>query len=436
MIAKARRIKDTIGLVRMLPSIEAPVPDDVFIATDNARCAKADLFIKPGDHVKIGQVIGIRHAAFFDQPIHATVSGEFVGLEKHYHRSGKQVDFIKLHNDHKDEWDPSIQERTDEEVDALTKEDVIKILEETSAVGLGGSSFPTAVKLKSNAKINTILLNGIECEPYITTDHRMMLEKPELIIRGIQLLQRILDCHDARICVKSKYKDLCGLYREMLRRYPDSGISVCPVGNFYPQGWEVAMIRSATGIQVESGHLPSEYGISNFNVSTVAQIYVACKFGRPVIERMITVTGDGIRYPSNFVVRVGTPLRALLPLCGGYVDENKPMTFILGGPMMGAAMPSDDCIITKTVTSVIVLNQQPLVEQPCIRCGSCVLSCPVHLEPKQIMDAMKSMPVDKARVKALNPLRCIECGLCTYVCTSHIRVTDFVRRAKTVAKLP
>jgi ferredoxin len=207
--------------------------------------------------------------------------------------------------------------------------------------------------------------------------------------------------------------------------------------NFYPQGWEIAMIKSATGIDVPTGHLPGEYGIANFNVTTVAGIYQAAKYNHPVNERLITVTGDGVKYPTNFKVRVGTPIKPLIErYCGGYVDPDKPKVFILGGPMMGASLPSDDCIVTKTVTSVIVLNAEEQKEEPCIRCGSCVLSCPAHLQPKLIMDAMKSMPVDKELIKSLHPLSCVECGLCTYVCTSKIRVTDYVRRAKIVAKLP
>ena len=177
-----------------------------------------------------------------------------------------------------------------------------------------------------------------------------------------------------------------------------------------------------------------EYGILDFNVSTCHGIYQAVRLNRPVVERYISVSGNGVRFPSNFKVRVGTPIKTLLDRCGGYADPEKEKVFILGGPMMGASVPSDDCIITKTVTSVIIMNAEDEEEQPCIRCGSCVLSCPAHLEPKQIMDAVKAN--DRERIKALHPLTCIECGLCTYVCTSHIRVTDFIRRAKILAKLP
>lgn len=433
MIARSGAIKDTKGLLSTLPTLHLDVPDYLFIATDNARCPKSEIYVKDGDHIYLGQVIGMRDGGFFKQPIHATCSGTVEGYEEHYHRSGKKVRFLRLHNDHKDEWDPSIKPRTEEEIQKLTRKDFAEILEKTAMVGLGGSSFPTYVKFNNDKKIDVILINAIECEPYITADIRLMNEEMERIVRGIQYLQIAFECKKALICIKKKHGTLCRVYDEYLRRYPDSGISVCRVGNFYPQGWEIAMIKSALGIDVPSGHLPSEYGIANFNVSTVWGIYEAVKHNRAVIERRVSVTGDGVRFPSNFIVRIGTPLKTLLERCGGYAHPEKDKLFILGGPMMGASLPSDDCIITKTVTSVLAFDYEEKKEAPCIRCGSCVYSCPTGLEPKQIMDAVKAF--DKERIKALSPLRCIECGLCSYVCTSHIRVTDYIRRAKMFAKI-
>lgn len=414
-----------------IPTIRYTHPEYVFIATMNARCPKYELYIKEGDYVKCYQKIGMRHGPFFDQPIHSTVSGTFVGLEKHYHRSGKEVEFIKIHNDRKNTSDESVYERTEEEIFKLSKEEVVEIVKNTANVGLGGSSFPSYIKLKTDKKIDTLLVNGIECEPYITADHRLMLEYPNRIIHGIRYLMNAYNIKKAYICIKSKYKDIQMVYHELLKGYEN--IEIKCVKNYYPQGWEIAMIKEAMGIQIPSGHLPSEYGIMNFNVSTIVGIYKALRYNMPVVKRNITVTGDGIKYPKNFRVVVGTPLSDLIPLCGGYKGEDKDKVFIMGGPMMGASVPSDDVIITKTVTSIIVLNKVEYKEEPCVRCGTCVLSCPVGLKPVEIMNAMKAK--DRQLVKSLTPLKCIECGLCTYSCTSRINVTDWVRKGKVIAKL-
>ena len=433
MIAKTTHIKDTKNLTGKLPAVRYTDPQYLYIATNNARCPKADLYIKEGDHVNSCQVIGMRHGPFFEQPIHATCSGTFVGLEKHYHRNGKLTDFIKIENDFLDTIDPSVKKRTPEEIASLTKEEMTEIIKQTANVGLGGSSFPTYIKFQTDKPINMILVNGIECEPYITADHRLMLEFPYRVMDGIKYVMQAFNCKHAKICIKSKYRDIKEVYQQVIKEYEGSGIELCCVGNYYPQGWEVAMIKEATGIQLNPGELPSNRGIINFNVSTMVGIYKAIKYNMPVIKRFITVTGDGINFPKNFRVRVGTSIKELIPLCGGYKNPEIEKVFILGGPMMGMSVPSDDLIITKTVTSIIILNKVNFVEQPCVRCGSCVLSCPVHLEPVQIMNAVKIL--DKERIKKLNPLRCIECGLCAYSCTSKIQVTDYIRKAKMIAKL-
>ena len=433
MISKTVQIKDIKKLVGSLPAIRFTKPQYLYIAMANARCPRAELFIKEGDHVNSCQVIGMRYGPFFDQPIHATCSGTFLGLEKHYHRNGKLTDFIKIENDFKDTLDSNVFVRTPEQIKALTREDMVKILKDCALVGLGGSSFPTYIKFQTEKPINMILINGIECEPYITADHRLMLEFPYRIMEAIKYTMQAFNCKHAKICIKSKYTDIKAVYTQLLKEYEGSGIELCCVGNYYPQGWEVEMIKSATGIQLKPGELPSNRGIINFNVSTMVGLYKAIKYNMPVIKRDITITGDGIMFPKNFRVRVGTSIKDLIPLCGGYKDPEKEKIFILGGPMMGASVPSDDCIITKTVTSIIVLNKTEYKEEPCVRCGSCVLSCPVHLEPVQIMNAVKTL--DKERIKMLNPLKCIECGICTYSCTSKIQVTDYIRKAKMIAKL-
>lgn len=433
MIAKTKTIGKVKYLLPHRPLEEAPAPSIVYLAVEHTRAPKGDVFVKEGDHVNFCQKVGMRHGPFFEQPIFSTVSGTVLGIEKHCLYSGKQVNFIKIQNDFKDTLDPAAVERTPEEVNALTKDELVQLAADFALVGLGGSGFPTSVKLATKEPIKHILINGIECEPYLSADQLFMMNYAEDMIHGTALLMKMYDCHDARICVKSIHPEIIEhLNAEIARLYPGSGMVVAPMKNFYPQGWEVSMIKTALGIEVKPGTLPPQYGIMNVNVATAASLYWAARFNRPTVERYVSFNGDGIAEPKDFLVRLGTPVTDLIPLVGGYTEESG-LRMVVGGPMMGIAVPNDDVIITETVTSFLIMKEHGKTEAPCIRCGSCVLSCPAHLEPVLIMEAVKSN--DRDRIKALKPLTCVECGLCTYSCTSGIRVTDFIRRAKLLAKL-
>ena len=432
MIEKTKGIKDIRKLTKSLPTIRYDSPDYVYIAITNARCATADVYVKEGDYVKNGTVIGMRHGGFFEQPIHSTVSGTVIGIVKKFHRAGRMVDFIKIENDKKDLTDDAIKERTDEEIKKLTKDDMTEIIKNCSVVGLGGSSFPTYIKFQTKDPIKYILINGIECEPYLSSDHRIMMEKTDYIMKGIECCLQAFKAEKAYICIKKKYDDLYEVLNATKERYPNLPIEISRVGNFYPQGWEIAMIKSALGIDIPSGVLPSKYGIMNFNVATVVGIYKAIKWNLPVCKRNFTLTGDGIKIAQNFRVRVGTSVQELIEKCGGYSDPDKDKVFILGGPMMGASHVRDDVVVTKTVTSVIVLNHQENTEEPCVRCASCVYSCPVGLQPVNIMNAFKAN--DKEAIIGLGVKKCIECGMCSYTCTSKIPVTEYMRKAKRLVK--
>lgn len=436
MIKKVTTIPDLREVKgEKIPTVEIKAPDFIYLPTTNTRCNKYELYIQVGDHVNRDQIIGMRHAPIFDQPIHASVSGTYIGLEKHYHRNGKLIDFIKIQNDFKDTEDPSVHDRTDEEIAKLTREEMTEIVKDRSCVGLGGSSFPSYIKFQVKNPINCIVINAIECEPYISADHRTMLDDQTKVIEGCLLVKKAFGVDKVYIGIKKKYKELADVYEQLLVRYPDSGIEICRVGNFYPQGWEHNLVEAITGIKVPVGHIPSEYGVMDFNVSSVVGIYNAIKHNKSVTERRVTITGDGVVHPSNIYLRVGTMLKDVIPHVGGYKDPEINKEIVLGGPMMGEAVPNDECVITKTVTSVIVLNEKKHIASPCIRCGSCIASCPVGLEPVNIMNVMKTMPVDRDRVKELHPERCIGCGLCTYSCTSRIDVKEFVKRAKVIARL-
>lgn len=433
MIAKSRalHVPRRLALPEPLPTVRFVDPDFVYLPVTNSRCAKGEITIQVGDHVKIGQKIGLRHGPFYEQPILATVSGTFVAVEKHYYRTGKLLDFIKIENDKKDElFAPSFR-RTDEEIMAMSKDEMTEIIKETALVGLGGSSFPTYIKFATKVPIKVIMVNGIECEPLIMSDHRTMLERAEDIIAGTKFSMRAFGAKRAILCFKKKHKDLVLFYKDVLRKHPEIPLEIKLIRNYYPAGWEVSMIHDAAHINVKPGELPSVHGVMNFNVSTVVGICNALRYDLPVYERNITVSGDGIKHPQNMVVKVGTAWKDILPLCGGYIGT-EPKVIVLGGPMMGAAAAGEDVILSRTVTSIIVMNQRKYREDPCIRCGSCTLSCPAALFPMQIMDAVKS--VNREKLKILHPEKCVECALCAYVCTSHINVTDYVKRAKLLVR--
>lgn len=431
MIQKTREIDDIRKLTKYLPTVRYVDPEFVYFAVTNARCPEGEVYVKPGDIVKMGQVIGIRRASFFEQNIHSTVSGEVIGIVKKFHRSGKLIDFIKIKNDKKDEYVENAKMRSEEEIKKLTREDITKIVKDCSLVGLGGSSFPTYIKFQTKDPIHTIVINGIECEPYLSSDHRLMMEFPDRIMKGISYAMQAFDAKEAIIAIKSKYDDIYDVLSAVKEKYPDINVKIARVGNFYPQGWEIAMIKSVLGIDIQSGVLPSKYGIMDFNVSTIVGLYRAIRYNMPVLKRNFTLTGDGIKHPQNFRVRIGTSVQELIELCGGYIDDSDKV-LIMGGPMMGACLVRDDAVVTRTCTSLIVLNDQKEYEQPCVRCGSCTYSCPTGLSPVQIMNAYKAN--DLEAIKGLGIKKCIECGMCSYTCTSKIHVTEFMRKAKRMAK--
>lgn len=431
MIAKTKEIADLRKLTKSLPTMRYTDPEYVYLAVTNARCNEAEIFVKPGDKVKVAQVIGRRYASYFEQNIHSTVSGEVVGTVKKFHRSGKLMDFVQIKNDKKDEFVETAVERTPEQIAKLTKEEITQIVKDCSLVGLGGSSFPTYIKFQTKDPIHTICINGVECEPYLSSDHRLMMEFPDRIMKGIGYAMQGFGAKKAIIAIKKKYNDLYDVLTAVKGRYPHLNIEVVRVGNHYPQGWEIEMIKYAMGIQVPSGVLPSKLGIMTFNVSTIVGLYKAIRYNIPVIKRNFTLTGDGINFPQNFRVRIGTSVAELIKLCDGYIDETDKV-FIMGGPMMGACQVRDDAVITKTCTSVIILNHEKIVEEPCIRCASCVYSCPVGLQPVAIMNAVKNK--DKDAINHLDVKKCIECGLCAYTCTSKIHLTDYMRQGKKLVK--
>ncbi len=429
MIKKSRQVRDYKLLDKTLPTLRYVNPEEVFIHLQNNRCKTYDIFVKEGDHVLLGEVIGMRHGGFFEQPVHATVSGTVGKISKKFHRTGRKVDTVHIKNDFLDTMHESVVDRSIEEIEKLTQDEIVEIVKEKGLVGLGGSGFPTYIKLATKEKIDTVVINAVECEPYLSSDYRMILEHPGEILEGLKYIMQALNAKKGLIAIKSKKTPLYQILSQLLNtRYKDLNVEVAKLGNHYPQGWEVEVFKWALGIEIPHGQLPMKYGVIGFNVTTAYGIHSAIRHNLPVYERHFTVNGDAVKFPQNIRVRVGTSVKKLIEISDGYDTLQKEVIVVMGGPMMGTSTVSDDVIVSKTTTSVLIFKNVEYKEEPCVRCGSCVYSCPAHLEPVQIMNAVKRN--DKDVMKGLEAFKCIECGLCTYVCTSKIHVTDYIRKAK------
>jgi len=431
MIAKTKYIPDGKKELKELPIIHYLDAEYVYYPVTSARCPEGETCVIGGQFVKVGEIIGTRKGAFFEQPMHATVSGEVVGNEKHIDQSGKVVDCLIVKNDKKYTMHASIIERSDEEINQLTKQDFIKIVKDAGLVGLGGSAFPTYIKLETKDTIDVVIANGVECEPNLISDYGLMMTDPRSVIEGLIYAMKASGAKKGVIAIKKKYTVIEERLNFCLNSFSNYDIKIVKVGNYYPQGWELAMIKNALGIKIPQGELLSKYGVLNFNVSTLQSIYNAVKKRLPVLERLFTISGDGI-HNKNFRARIGTLVTELINLAGGYKNPEQPKVMILGGPMMGTNIMRDDVVMTHTTTSLIVMNDNPIKEEACVHCASCVYSCPVEIQPVQIMNAYKVK--DKEMLRTLEVNKCIECGLCSYVCPSKIHLAEYMRLGKRLAK--
>lgn len=430
MIVKTRVIPDGKKQLKKLPIIHHLDAQLLYYPVTTARCPEGESCVIGGQFVKVGEVIGIRKGAFFEQPMHSTVSGEVVGIEKHYDSSGKLVDCIIVKNDGNYELHETIVDRSDKEIEALTSEDYVNIVKDAGLVGLGGSGFPTYIKLNTKDPIDVVVANGVECEPFLISDYGLMLTRPEEIIQGLIYVMKSTGAKRGVIAIKKKYKEIYERLTFACHEYSDYDISVVKVGNHYPQGWELQTVEHAVGVKIPQGQLLSKYGVLVFNVSTLSSIYSAVKKRLPVLERYFALSGDGI-HNKSFRARIGTLLTDLIDIAGGYINPEKPKVFIMGGPMMGTNLTRDDVVMTHTTTSLIVLDEEPWVEEPCIHCAACVYSCPVSIQPVQIMNAYKNN--DQETLNDLDVKKCIECGLCSFVCPSKIHLTEYMRLGKRLA---
>ncbi|MCI7241988.1 MAG: RnfABCDGE type electron transport complex subunit C [Bacilli bacterium] len=392
-------------------------PQKIYIPLENKSGIKYKKLVNVGDYVFKGQVVAMNES--IDFPIHSSVSGYVVENESNELNTGKKVECIAIENDFKEKYQEKLG--SIKEITNYSKEEFIELLKTSGITGLGGSDFPTFLKYNTESKINYLLVNGVECEPYISCDKVVMSKYMEKILEAVDAILEIMKIKKAYIVVKSSNIESQKVINKYINTYPNIKLALMP--DMYPAGWERNIVEVV--LHKKYDKYPVEVGAIVSNVSTIYAIYEMLKYNTPLTERIITITGTGIRKPSNIKVKIGTKLSEIIENIEGYKDIKKPI-FIAGGPMMGSSLPNDNLIVTKDLNCVLVIDDIELTNYPCIKCGKCTNVCPVHLLPVMIMNNMGN----EKKLKELMPQKCIECGLCSYICPSKIEVREYVRIAK------
>lgn len=402
---------------KYLPKGDLVYPLSQHIGAPSVPC------VKKGDTVLAGQKIADA-GGFVSVPLHASVSGTVKGIEKRLNATGSMVDCIVIKNDQQYQ-ETEFQEARLED---LTKEEILNRIKEGGVVGMGGAGFPTHVKLapKDPSKIEYILVNGAECEPYITSDYRRMIEEPEKVVKGLQVILTLFDSAKGYICIEDNKPDCIAKMKELVKDI--DRIEVKEMMTKYPQGGERTLIYAATGREINSSMLPADVGCVVDNVETVISVYKAVILGRPVNSRVVTVTGDGIKEPKNLLVLAGTDMSELVDAAGGL--KGKIAKAISGGPMMGFALYDLHVPCTKTTSAFLFLEHDAVseaqeIQTACINCGRCVSVCPGHVLPARL--AKLAERGDMAGFEALDGMECCECGCCSYICPAKRPLTQSIK---------
>lgn len=409
-LSKAKPVKE------FLPGKEMVYPLSQHIG------APAQPVVKKGDSVLAGQKIA-EMGGFVSAPIHATVSGVVKDLKKVRNNVGAMVDAIIIENDEKYE---TVEFQPAKSLDALSKEEIITRIKEGGVVGMGGAGFPTHVKLspREPEKIEYVLVNGAECEPYLTSDYRRMLEQPEWIVGGLKCMLKLFDHAKGCICIEDNKPDCIEKITKMVKDEPR--IEVCTLKTKYPQGAERCLIAAVSGREINSSMLPADAGCVVDNIDTVCAVYRAVMFGEPVMDRIVTVTGDAVADPCNFNVKLGSSFADLLEAAGGLKQPAEKI--ISGGPMMGFAMFDYHVPVVKTSSAMLCMSKDEVsANEPtaCINCGRCVSACPARLIPSRL--ATYSEHGQEELFVKNNGMECVECGCCSFTCPAKRPLTQSVR---------
>lgn len=413
-------------LTESIPLKYALSPKVVYIPLRQHIGAPCEPLVKVGDRVKIGQKIG-ESKAFVSVPVHSSISGKVKKIMSVPNPTGSKSMTVIIESDGSNEIHENVKPKG--ELSNLTSKEIIEIIKDAGITGMGGATFPTHVKLSppSEKTIDTVILNGAECEPYLTSDHRLMVEHPEKVVFGLKAIMRALNVNKGIIGIEDNKPDAIENIKSIIDN--KSNIELAVLETKYPQGGEKRLIDAITGRKVPSGALPMDVGVVVNNVGTAAAIADAIQKGMPLIERIVTVTGNGIVQPSNLVIKIGTPFKEVIEQCGGY--SGKPGKIISGGPMMGFAQYTDEVPVIKGTSGILVLNKKDAyseIEQPCIKCARCVDVCPVGLLPIKIANFSQISNWEEA--KEYGALYCIECGSCSFICPAKRPLVQRIRLAK------
>jgi len=411
-----------------IPIEYLPLPESVTIPLSQHIGTPSIPAVNKGDSVKTGQVIATGKG-FVSANIHSSVSGKVNRIDVVLDSTGyKQMAvFINVEGD---EWISTIDRSKVINRDIkLSSEEIIKRCFESGIVGLGGATFPSHVKLTvpSGKKCEILIINGVECEPYLTSDHRLMLEKGEEILTGVSILMKALKVEKALIGIENNKPDAIAHMTKLASTF--KGMTVYPLKVKYPQGAEKQLIKALTGREVPSGHLPLDVGAVVHNVGTAFAVYEAVQKNKPLFERVVTITGKSLSKPGNYMVRTGTPLSRLIEAAGGLPDDTGKI--INGGPMMGKAVANIDVPVVKGMSGVVLVPREESVRneiKPCIRCAKCISVCPVNLEPYLLMTLSEKGLFERAEKERITD--CMECGCCSFTCPASRPLLDYIRLGK------
>ena len=401
-----------------------PAPDTVAIAMSQHIGVPSLPLVKKGDRVFKGQCIG-RNDAGLSCPVHSSVSGTVVAIEDRVSVNGQKTQYVVIQNDGANELDPTIKP-FEKNLNEATCEEIVEWIKNAGIAGMGGATFPTHFKISGAlGRVDKLIVNCCECEPYITANHRQMLEGAEELLGGAKIVMKALNLTACDIAIEDNKKDAIAHVKSKIS--PDDNMRVCVMKTKYPQGDERQIIYAIDKIEIPTGKLPADVGRIVINTETAAAIYRAFTTGMPLIERIITVTGS-VASPKNLRVPIGTSISDIAAYCGGCTEEIEKI--ISGGPMMGTAIWDENGAVAKGTSSLIFMKKEkskPLGEA-CIHCGKCVASCPMHLMPCYL--AIFSKKDDVEALKEFDVMSCVECGCCTYQCPGNVPIVQYIRAAK------